>query len=364
MTARKRQYTQTDIGAWAANSGGINVALERNGLLTRLDVTAEITPSGALAAANQPDGLFRVIQNTTIRGGSQTYATLPAANPCGGGVLLHYMNRLDFRMAGHGPSSITAPNRTYNPITFRYHFGSRPRTLFGTDNPFDLTAFIPSVKESGLNFIIVTSGNDVMDDVTTISSGTYRFTQHIVQGTDGEIREEMAAQGVQYPGMAPMGMVPAWSSELFSHTATASDYATERDVPTGAYLKRIAIIEQDDTATRAIRAADQVTAVQLRLPLQSEALVRTFVDALQNSLDWGSNLQADSAAGNFQNSAPVGLIFMDLRPHGNFDYGLNLMPPIQNGQVKLGFTISTYTSGDASLILYERLQPNPSNTLV
>jgi len=367
MVARKRKYTQTDTGAWAADSAGINVAIEKNGILTRIDMTAEITPSATLDGANQADGLFRVFQNTIIRGGSHTYVTLPAEDPCGGAILLHYLNRRDFRMAGHPLGLITAPRRTYTPITFRYHFGARPQTLFGLDNPFDLSAFIPANKETSLQFVISTSGNDVMDDTVTITSGTYRFELAIVQGSDAEIRDEIAWQGVSYPLAAPTGMVPAWVAELFDHTATSSDYSTERDVQTGGWLKRIAIIEQDDTATRALRASDQVTGVAFKLPAQSEQLVRSFMDSYFNSHDFGSNSQADDAAPDFQAHAPHGVIVLDMRAHarGHSDYGLDLRQVTlgSSANPKLGFTITTYTAGDSSLILQERYLPNPFTSL-
>jgi len=359
MVARKRQYTQTDTGAWAADSGGINVALERNGVLTRIDMTFELTPTGTLDGDCAFDGLLRAFNNVTIRGGSHTYCSLPVADPCGGAILQRYLNRVDFRMGGHPLGLISAPRRTYTPITMRWHFGARPQSLWGRDNPFDLSAFIPAHKESQLQFIIATSGGDVVDASNTIASGTYRLTLHVVQGTPQELLQEMALQQVRYPQGA-QGMIPANTHELFSHTATGSDYSIERDIPTGGYLKRIAIIEQDETATRALRAADQVTGVALKLPAQSEALIRSFADSYFNSLDFGSNSQTDDAAPDFQAHAPHGIIVMDMRNYaeGHGDYGLNFMAIPSGSQPKLGFTITTYTAGDASLILYERYQPN------
>lgn len=364
----KRSYTQTDTGAWAADSPGINIALEKNGILTELEMTAEITPSATLDGANQPDGLFRVFQNTTIRGGTGgTYVTLPAEDTCPGGILLHYLNRLDYRMAGHPLALITAPRRTYTPITYVYHFGSRPRTPWGYPNHHDMSAFIPANKETGnLSYIIVTSSNDVMDDTITISSGTYRFTLYIIQGTEGDIQEEIAAQGVRYPAAAPHGMIPQWQAENYPHTGTFSDYAYSRDVPLGGWLKRISILEKDATSDRSLRAADEVTGVALELSGLSNNLIRQFGDGFFNRLDFGSNSQADDAAPDFQAHAPHGMYFMDLRPYmgGWSDYGLNLGAPLQAGNLKLKFTISTYASGDASLLLYERCIANPMTSFM
>ena len=148
MVVRKRKYTQTDTGAWAGDSAGINVAIERNGILTRIDMTAEMTPSSTgFDGANQPDGLFRAFQNTIIRGGSHTYITLPAEDQCGGAILLHYLNRKDFRMAGHPLALVSAPRRAYTPITFRYHFGARPQTLFDRTTPSTSAPSFPQTRK-------------------------------------------------------------------------------------------------------------------------------------------------------------------------------------------------------------------------
>lgn len=348
---RKIVKTQTDTGAWAIDSAGINIDLERTGLLTRIDATVEITPSATLTGANQADGLWRVIQNLRVEGGSHTYFALPADDACMGGTLLHYLNRKDFRMTGHPSGSVTAPQgRTFIPVTFTLHCGSRPQDPWGRDNPFDLTGFIPAHAESQLKAVWITSGNDVMDDAVTLSSATMRLTLSVVQGTEAELAAEMVRQGV---GMA---MVPAWSTRVFAHTATSSDYSEELDIPTGAYLARIAIAEQDATGDRSLRAADEVTGIAVKLPLQNEEVVRRVVEGLTAHLDLGTNLTANDAAEQFQGHSPVGIYIVDLRQQGHPDYGLNLIG-MQTGAVKLGFTISVYASGDDSLILYQRYLP-------
>lgn len=354
MTLKKLSYTQTNTIAWSGDAQQ-STDIDRNGLITQIDVTVEVTPSATLAGANQPDGPFRVVQNLAVAGGSHTYFTLPADDRCGGGILLHYLNVADGFGLGHSTAGISAPNRTYMPINYVLHAGSRPMLpAMGrmVDNKFDLTAFIPAWLESQLRATWTTSGNDVMDDVVTISSATMRFTLHVVQGSDADIRAEMVRQGV--PGS---GMVPAWSQEVFSHSATASDYATERDVPSGGFLKRIAIIEQDATATRAVRAQDQVTGVAVKFPQQNETLVRVYVDHLTGHMPSGSFLEADDAALDGGQHNPAGIFIIDLRPYAKASmgelYGLDLNG-VGTGAVKLGFSIATYASGDQSLILYER----------
>ena len=348
---RKITKTQTDTATWVASTSDIATDLEKTGLITRIDVQADITPSAAMTGAFQPDSPWRVIQNLKIEGGAHQYVSLPgdAAGP--GGILLHYLNAVDFRnMSGVGQATLAAPLHTYVPITFCLHFGSRPQDPFGRDNPFDLSGFIPAHAESQLRALWTTGANTTMDDTVTLSSGTMRFTLNVVQGSDAEIRGEMARQGVQ------AAMVPAWVSKNFAHTATASDYSEELDVPTGGFLKRIAILEKDATGTRDLRAADEVTGVALKLPLQNETLFQELVDNWVNHLPAASASIADVSETVWSGfAAPHGILIKDLRPYGHPDYGLD-MRRMTTGAVKLGFTISVYTSGDDSLILYERMQ--------
>ena len=258
-------------------------------------------------------------------------------------------------MVGHSDGIITAPSRTYVGATYVFHCGSRPQDQFGRDNPFDLTAFIPAHVESQLRALWTTGANTVMDDTTTVSSAVMRYTLCTVQGTEEEIRQEMARQGVSTP------MVPAWIPSSFPHVATAPDYSEERDIPTGGFLKRIAIYEQNDTAegSTPLRAEDQVTGIAIKLPLESNTPIKYFAGDIETAMtDYGSMLVDASASGFGNIHAPYGILIADLRPHYFPDYGMD-MRQMTTGAVKLGLTITTYTSGDDSFILYERYQLYP-----
>jgi len=358
MALRKTTITQTDTATWSASSSGISTNLDRTGLITRINATVEVTPSATLAGANQTDGLMRVVQNLRVEGGSHTYITLPGDAGGHGGTLLHHLGRLAGFGIGHSGLSITAPQLTYNALTYYLHFGSRPKLLGRQDNPFDMTAFIPAHSETQLRAIWVTTPNSVMDDTVTISSATMRFTLNLVQGSEGEIRQEMARQGCA----APNGMVPAWTAETVAPTATATDFSFERDVPLGAYLRRIAILAQDATATRPLRADDEVTGIALKFPYQSENLLRFVPDFLKNDHPGGGTFTEADDAVSAQGAKPIaaqGIYVVDLRPHtiGNSDYGLDLTR-YATGAVKLGFTLGTNAAGDDILILYDRLMPN------
>ena len=358
---RKLEKTQTDTAAWAADSSGITTDVEKLGVMTRLAVTAEVTPSATFDGANQTDGLWRIIQNLRLEGGAGPYFALPADDACMGGTLLHYMNAVDHGLTGHASGDVTAPQLTYVGVSFILHPGSRPKRWNGRDNPYDLSAIVPALYETALRTVWVTSSNDVMDDTVTISSAVLRHTQYYITGLDSEIRAEMTRQGVAIPAhvraSSPTGeaaMMPQWTTEVFPHTATASDYGEERNITVGGYLRRICIAEQDATGDRSIRAEDQVTGIKIKI--NEETIVQSYVDHWTAALPVGTQLEEDEAAADFGGYAPAGILMKDLTEHGHPDYGVDLTS-VAAGAAKLGLTIGQYASGDDSLILYDRVVP-------
>ena len=367
---RKVTSRQTAAATWAADST-ISTDIEQVGLITRIDATVEITPSATLTAANQPDGIFRLVQNLRIAGGGRTYFNLPADAGCQGGTLLHYLNALDGFGVGHGNAAVAAPTETYTWLNWVLHCGTRPRDMYGRDNPFDVSAFIPASQESQLVAEWVTSGNDVMDDTVTISSAVMRYTIHrLADVSDWQVQEEMFRLAVVVPDGAT-GMVPAWSATVDSQTGTAGDFSHEVNVQLGGYLKRIAMLFQDATASRTLRSSDEVTEIALLMPDSNEKLIQVNLEVPNSRLGIGTVLMADSGAAvnaavatpigpDFNGHAPEGIAILDLRPHAisevGREYGLD-MRGLRAGAVKLGFTISNYAAGDDSLILWERYLP-------
>jgi hypothetical protein len=359
----KRSVTQTDSWTWSASTN-VEQDILKDGYITHIDFVVEITPSATLTGANQPDGLFRIIDNFTIKGGSQTYFTLPAEQ---GGRLWHYMARKLFGHIGHGSGAVAAPTLTNIPVLFRWHPGSRPLLPDGSVNFFDLTAFIPAIEESSLTGTWATTANTVLDDIVTISSATMKATVYMVQGEPEEIIREMMMQGVPIDLTGrPALMTPAPTAEVFSTTATKSDYSEERDIPTGGYLRGIGFLAQDATATRPVRAPDELTEIAVKMPGIGARLVEVDCEPLWAGQPSGSNLEADDGAADFQQHAPEGVFYLPLKDRGvsalSREYGINLIPA-RTGDWKLGMTISTYASGDDILIYYDRLIPYTGKAL-
>ena len=364
--------TQQDSWTWAASNSGISQNIEKIGLITRLLFTVEIIPSATLTAANQPDGLFRPLQNLVIKGDGVTFIELPGDAGGGGGTLLHYMGQMDGFGYGHRAGAIAAPQTLYTSVNFPIHIGSRPKDIYGRDNPYDLSAFIPAFNMGSLVGIWTTQANDVLDDTVTLSSAVMYLTISRVEDSDEGIVAEMGRQGIVLPKASDMnirGMVPSWIQRQHPNAAATTSFAGEvEDVPGGGFLKRISMLFQDATATRPVRATDEVTEAALYYSADSRQLFAHHAEVEYSSRLLGSNLKLGDTVGasvdnsvDFNAQSPHGLMFFDLRTQANHpvgkDYGLDLRPPYVTGQLKLGFIIGIFASGDDTLIIWERYQP-------
>lgn len=361
MPVRKVEIEQTATMTWSGDTT-LETDVERQGLITQIDVTANITPSATLTGANQPDSLARVLSGVRLLGGTRTYFTTPSVDGGQSGVLLHYMNKEDGHGIGHPDGAIAAPSQTFTSMNWVLHPGSRVKDMYGRYNPFDLSAFIPAGLEDQLKAEVDTDGNDVLDDTVTLSSAVIRFTLHRIFGNQQEIQAEMNAQGCRYPAGAS-GMVPTWSAIAYALTGTTNDFDSDQlDVVTGAYLKRINMLAQDATANRPLRAGDEVIATALIFPETTERVFQGRHDHLVGHMEYGTMLEADDAAADFQAHAAKGIYLRDLRKYHTtnnptgYDYGLNLTQ-MKSGTVKLGLRIGAQASGDDLLVIYERYAP-------
>lgn len=359
MGVRKTELQQTASGAWVADST-IETELVDEGLITEINVTAEITPSATLAASNQPDALNRIIQGMQIVGGSHTYFVLPTDDGAQGGTLLRALNGIDGYGIGHGGGAVAAPHSTYTAINFVFHAGSRPRMANGARGQFDLTAFIPAGNESRLVARWSTSGADVLDDTVTIASAVMRYTISSVNGTEQELRTEMARQGVRLPPGAT-GMIPAWSALNHTNGGVTTDFAAEtEDIVAGAYLRRISMLCQDATAIRPARSSDEVVEFAIVSIRNNQTLLQVAGEISVAHGAMGTFLTANDAVsfGGVHNLD--GVLYADFRGRGSTDlhddYGWNLIGS-GNGSFKLGLKIRTQAAGDRTLILFERVSP-------
>ncbi len=339
-----RSVKASESITWVA-SGTPAADIKATGAITRIVLRAYMTMSGSIAGAVQEDGPFRIIQTLKVRGaGGVGYFSMGDEQI---GRLLHLLNMKDklINGVGHGPMVTT------QDWVYVLHFGSRPKDRFGRDNPFDLTAFIPAFDDSSLQLEWGTTANNVVDDTVTISSGVMYMTVYEVLGTAAEIRSEMARQGIVQP------MIPVSSYRSYAHTGNLSDLSAEFDVPVGAFLRRIALLDQDATATRPVRVDDGVARVGLKLPVGNQRIFEDDFRAMvfqQGSIE--SAMVDDNGTTGGAIAVGSGFAVMDFREQGHSDYGLNLRP-YKNGDVKLGLTIENYNSGDDTFIWYDQVRP-------
>lgn len=335
---------QTPTWTWAASST-VSQDIVASGAITRIVLEVSLTSSGSNAAAIQEDGMWRAIQALTLKGnGGVQYFSMGDEQI---GRMLHLLNMNDrlIKGVGHGPIATT------NSFIYVLHFGSRPVDEYGRDNPFDLSAFVPAMDDNGLKLDWLTTANDVVDDTNTISSGTMYATVYQVLGTKAEIMGEMRRQGVRQP------MIPSSSYMSYAHSANFSDVSKDFDVPAGAFLRRIAIMQQDATATRPVRQDDEITHVALKLPVGNQ---RVFYDAFPAMVYQQGHCQAtlvdDNATTGGALAVGAGFAVMDFREQAHKDYGLDLRN-YSVGSVKLSVTVANYASGDDSFYWYDQVRP-------
>ena len=322
---------------WAASSDQ-QVELPNEGLITRIDLELYTTMSGAVSGDMLTVGLWRMIENLKVEGGGgKAYFGLTGIDM---GILLHYLNLRDF------------PGVTWHDIVatsqyslWRLHFGSRPRDIWGRDNPFDLTAAIPAQDETNLRLTWTTCGaTDTVAPTATVSSATMRVTVHEVLG--------LPTTGL---------MVPVSSSESYDPGATKSDLSGERDVPTGSWVRRIAIMALDATAAASdgpLLKDDQMTEVGVKLVKENRRLIEVRAKTLElGNPKWDGMGVANTPNTQDPFSIP-GLYCLDLRQYDHPDYGLDARG-FNTGDIKLGMTIGAYGSAEKEHIWYDQVQSYP-----
>jgi hypothetical protein len=341
---RKNAKTLVDTLAWAASTDK-QIDLPNEGLITRIDLEAQITADAAAVAAHSTDAFSRIIQNIKIEGGGgKAYVGMSGDQM---GRLLHFMNVNDF--GGRPFMHPFDQEGTYiTSALFRLHFGSRPVDAYGRDNPFDLTAFIPAQDETNLKLTWTTTAlADIIDDTVNISAITIYAHVYQVVGLPSS-----------------QGMIPVSATTTYAHTANYSDLGKEFDVPTGAYLRRIVMLVQDETTNAnagPLRAYDEVPKVGLLLPKESRRLIELRTQALSLTNYAIALQQKDASVSQGALVAPFGFFVIDLRPYTHPDFGANLIG-FQTGDVKLGITIENLTGGDDTIIWWDEVQPYAGKT--
>jgi hypothetical protein len=344
----------TTSSTWAASSDLAPVDLPRDGFITEVTFRANITAT--LTATALDDWFRRVIQNIKIQGdggrtflgmgGTQMSVMLSLQNEIVMGVPTLHSNGAGIALASPDVGSAAFT------LVLKFHPGSNP------SNPFDMTAMIPAKKLSTLQALLTTTANTVCDGSGTISAGTYNY----------EIAEILPEPGDIGSVIPSMIMSPLGSTLTYAHTATYSDFGYTIDVPTGAFLRSILMRFTDDTSVTPRRKDDEVTAVRLFLPKTGEIILEQNIYELKQTMmqrfgchgiagdvgPLGAIATTRPAPGALLDIVPAGFAIIDMRMFSNPLYGLDLRG-YQTGDLKLGLTIGTYASGDATTIYWSQL---------
>ena len=253
-----------------------------------------------------------------------------------------YLNMYDFGAPMVDLQGIQAGANTTPSCTWVFHPGSNPK------DPFDMSAVIPARALSTLQALLTTCANDI-DAGDTITDGTYYFEIHEVLGVP-----------------VPAGiMTPLGSTLMLDLAATYSDFSLKQDVPAGAWLRRIIMLQEDDTGVP-LRVDTEVTGVKLEFPreaaariesnwkdLVAEAAIRSGVATTPNA---GAAAATSATLGSIQGNAAFlkGFAIIDLRKYFHPIYGMDLTH-YQTGDVKLGLTVAV-AAGNL-YIYWDQLQP-------
>ena len=325
-------------GTWAASSDLTPVDLPREGLITEVGIRCHMTAT--LDAAQYKDGTKRAIQNLKIQGdGGRSFLGLSGEQAA---RLLNYMNECDFKAAFLHKETEVADTTFMQ--SFVFHPGSNPK------DPFDMSAVIPARALSTLQLLLTTTAAAVTSGA--ITAGTYYYWVN---------------QVLEVP--VPLGiMTPLGSTSMWAEDAAYSDFSKEIDVPVGAWLRRIVILAQDDTATVPERVDDAIEGVKIRFPVTGTSPIELLWEdiKLMSTKRYGLRFWAEEnvigavattrPGHNGAMIMPAGLAIIDFRDYFHPVYGANLTK-YKSGDVKIGLSVAAPASGEDVLFYWDQLKP-------
>jgi len=335
--ALKTHKTLTETVAWAA-SADRQITLPNDGVITRVVLHYSLTATNILAAdTNTEFAQWKAIQNLKIEGAIANYVNAVGDQM---GRMLHFLNQRDF--PGRVFNRAMATSTIYGSIIL--HFGSRPRDQYGRDNPYDLSAFIPA-KDEGANSLKLTvtcpAASDIVDTTVDISAGTYW------------------AEVYRVLNVPSRGMIPRSESDQYGHTGNLTDHG--RDVPSKGFLKRTAILSQDDTTIAnggPLVAADELTRVSF-IYGGNVKLIDSIWDVAvsEQGIPREAAITAAGAVTKPSDQLVAGFAVLDYRQMEHPDYGLDLSK-VDTKQIKVGLTTQNYAAGDDTILYHETYQPH------
>lgn len=326
----------TNYFTWAASSDLTPIDLPRDGLITEIRLRWKVVGAGTwVGARDHLEGFRPIVSSLEVKGdGGRSYFSMTAQES---GRLLGLINCFDYQ----------SPMVTYvagdtEHITFVIHPGSNPK------DPFDMSAVIPAQDLAQLQMSVSTGAAtaeiDAANAIQTTSLGYITIYQ--VLG-----------------GAKPWhGMTPSSGTYVWPIDAAYSKLGKEIALPTGNWLRRMAILVQDE-GTPPVRVDDQVTAIGIKLPQERVKLLDMhWEDFKQLAATWYKVPSVvDNQVTNVEYAIPAvpdGFGIIDFRAFAvkgkSHLYGIDART-FNPGDFKLGLTTATPTTGEDVIIWYDEL---------
>lgn len=328
---------------WSASTVRPPIDLPKDGLITEIRIRWNIVLAQTMVANNAIDAHRRLMQSIVVEGdGGHTYFGYDCQEAS---RILALLNNLDFQT-----SLCSYIAGTTEDFTFILHPGSNPR------DPFDMSAVIPAQELSNLQLAVECRSNACFEfsaaNVSDISSGEGFVTVFSVQDVPTQ-------KGI----MTPQSSAFTW----YNSTTALTDLGKEVDIPVGAYLRRAAVLCQDEVAevatvsTGPARTDGEITEAGILLPKIGARLIDMDIEDLKalTATFYGLPCVVPFQKDDLERAKaciPDGFFVIDFRMFANKVYGLNLegMSP---GDILIGLTCAAAAGGEDTLIFWDQLVP-------
>jgi hypothetical protein len=331
--------------AWAAAQTLAGVVLPTSGLITEMRIRANMTAT--LTATAVADCTRRALDGLYVGGAGKNFLGLTGNIDMG--TLLSLLNWADYGVSGLG--SNTDVGATSFNQSYIYHPGSRK------EDRFDMSVVIPARKMVGqLQALINAPAAAVTDANGTISAGTYYIEVD-------HVKDVLITNRMKMPAGFCQVLHPASNMSTFP--------GLQVQVPIGFWLRRIAILALDQTATTPLRSDSLITGVQVTKPKVPQTLIETNWEDLKYSTCRKYGIPGDIEDGTvgaiattrpgFNGSMhhPAGFGIIDFRdyidpsnnPMGSV-YGADLRS-FTPGDVMLNLTNASFNTSQSFIIFWD-----------
>jgi hypothetical protein len=243
--------TTDDVIGFAANASS-SIKLPRDGQIVGIDFVVTVDYSAGAEPGYANDPLFKLISGITVKGSTVRYIDINDL------ILLHVLNRCDYGDGLKLPNPLGASASGKAEFSFAFHFGDNVLDPFDPlSSPTKPWIVIPATEreESELTATVYWRDASAVGSGITINSARVDVAISRVQG-------ELPASIQRYR--------PVYSTTREQLNTTWTGYTKRYDIPTGRFVRRIAIAAYDATGAR---SNNVISRVGLILPKRGQSRV-------------------------------------------------------------------------------------------